>query len=113
MSNNTINASELRRLLENAWAAGYIARDAGLSATEATNVRAKYVEDKVAPYVPAPKKIEEVKSDEGRPMTKEEIEEWFGFTQDDFKKTLDDFFFGEIRNKFKEAGREVPPWAHL
>ena len=111
---NTLNINELRTLIENAWAAGFIARDAGLSATEATNVRAKYVEDKVAPYVPAKAKIEEVrqepKSDEGRPMTREEIEKWYGF---DIKEALDDFFFGEIRNKFKEAGRDVPPWAHL
>lgn len=58
---NTISVNELRELLQNAWAAGFIARDAGLSPVEATTTRAKYVESKVAPYVPA--KVEEHKDE--------------------------------------------------
>lgn len=78
---NTISVNELRELLQNAWAAGFIARDAGLSPVEATTTRAKYVESKVAPYVPA--KVEEVRKEERKPDLFKDV---------DMEKIFKDFF---------------------
>ena len=77
---NTININELKTLIENAWAAGFIARDAGLSPVEATTTRAKYVENKISPYVPA--KVEEVRKEEKVDLSKDV----------DMEKIFKDFF---------------------
>ena len=86
MSNTkTISVNELRELLQNAWAAGYVAKTAGIEACESEYVRQKYVESKVAPYVPA--KVEEVRKDEKVDL----------FKDVDMEKIFKDFFSPWVR----------------
>lgn len=103
---NTININELRELLQNAWAAGYVAKTAGIEACESEYVRQKYVESKVSPYVPA--KVEEVRKEPEFDMYS-----YLGITKDDLRKSMDDFFFGDLRKMYKDAGHEIPDWMHL
>lgn len=103
---NTININELRELLQNAWAAGYIAASAGLTPVEATTTRTKYVEEHITPYVPA--KVEETRKE-----PEFDLHEYLGISKEDVRKAMDDFFFSGLRDTCVKSGRAVPDWMHL
>lgn len=105
MSNKTISVQDLRTLLENAWAAGYVCKSAGIEACESEYVRQKYVEEHVRPYMPEERK-EERKEDF-------DLYAYLGLTKKDVHDALDDFFFSGLRDTCVKSGRAVPEWMHL
>jgi hypothetical protein len=106
MSNKTISVQDLRTLLENAWAAGYVCKSAGIEACESEYVRQKYVEEHIKPYMP---KVEEVR----KPEPEFDMYAYLGLTKKDVHDALDDFFFSGLRDTCVKSGRAVPDWMHL
>ena len=102
----TINIDELRELLQNAWAAGYVCKSAGIEACESEYVRQKYVEEHIKPYMPEERK-------EVRKEPEFDMYSYLGITKEDMRKAMDDFFFGGLRDAYSKSGHEIPDWMHL
>jgi len=98
-----ITVNELRDLLLNAWAAGYVAKAEGVEAPLCNTVRANYVERHMAPYVEEPKE----------PKSDFDLYAYLGVSKEDVHAAMDDFFFSGLRDTCVKSGRPVPEWMHL